>query len=213
MLSSCSAITSIHAFTRKDLPLTTKIQAIRDADSAQWPARYPANTSVFFSALGATARNAGSVANQRKIDYDLNVALAKAAKNAGAKVYVLISTSGASTSSVIPYSKMKGELDEAVQELGFEQTIILRPGLLVGTRLDSRPGEFGARKVASFLGAISGNYLKDIWAQDADVVAKAAVTAALEAVKGTNKDKVRILGQSDIVRMGRTEWKDNSGNL
>ena len=104
---------------------------------------------------------------------------------------------------MIPYSKMKGELDEAVKAIGFKHVFILKPGLLVGARNDSRPGEFAARKVASFLGAVSGNMLKDAWAQDADVVARAAVKAGLDAVQGKYTEPVTILGQSDIVRLGR----------
>lgn len=111
---------------------------------------------------------------------------------------------------MIPYSKMKGELDEAVKGLDFDHTIILKPGLLVGSRQDSRPPEFAARKVADFLGYISGNRLKDVWAQDADVVAKAAVAAAMEAVDGRNGEKVRVLGQSDIVRLGRELWRSDA---
>lgn len=70
---------------------------------------------IFFSALGTTAYIAGGFERQRKIDYDLNIALARAARNAGARVYVLVSKSGASPQSMIPYSRMKGELDQAVK--------------------------------------------------------------------------------------------------
>ena len=39
-------------------------------------------------------------------------------------------------------------------------------------------------------------------------LAKAAVRARLDCIEGKEQEKVRILGQSDIVRLGRTEWKD-----
>jgi hypothetical protein len=102
------------------------------------------------------------------------------------------------------YSKMKGELEEAVKALDFEHTVILRPGLLVGDRQESRPAEFVVRKIAGFAGALS-NGLKDFWAQDDEVVGKAAVSAGLKALKGEGP-KVSIVGQSDVVRLGRTEW-------
>ena len=211
-LTNVAAVASIRAYTRKDTNAVSspKLKYISEADSTKWPTLYPSDTELFFSALGTTARQAGSVAAQRKIDFDLNTALAKAAKDAGVKIYVLISTSGASPTSMIPYSKMKGELDEAVKAIGFKHVVILKPGLLVGARNDSRPGEFAARKVASFLGAMSGNVLKDAWAQDAEVVAKAAVKAGLDAVQGKYTESVTVLGQSDIVRLGRTEWKDDT---
>lgn len=99
---------------------------------------------------------------------------------------------------------MKGELEEAVKELGFEHTIILRPGLIVGDRDDSRPTEWVLRKLAGGMGMF-GHVFKDVWAQDAEVIAKAAVSAGLKAVEGG--EKLIELGQSDIVRLGRTEWK------
>jgi uncharacterized protein YbjT (DUF2867 family) len=103
---------------------------------------------------------------------------------------------------------MKGELDEAVEQIGFEHVILLRPGLLVGTREDSRLGAFMGRSMATFLGKISGGLLKDPWAQDADVVALVAVSALLDVTNKRNNEKVRVLNQQDVIRMGRTEWKE-----
>lgn len=57
-------------------------------------------------------------------------------------------------------------------------------------------------------GSWSGNRLKDFWAQDADVIAKAAVRAGVDCVEGRETERFRVLGQADIVRLGRTEWKD-----
>lgn len=56
---------------------------------------------------------------------------------------------------------------------------------------------------ASFLGAISGDRLKDFWAQDAEVVGKAAVRAGLNALDGKEPEKVKMLYQSDIVKLGK----------
>ena len=86
------------------------------------------------------------------------------------------------------------------------------------------------RKVAGVFGAL-GNAFKDPWAQvrysllpnelnntnfvkDADVIAKAAVAAGLTALKEDNTPKVWIVGQSDIIKLGRTTWpafSENSG--
>ncbi|GAB7340146.1 hypothetical protein MBLNU457_6627t1 [Dothideomycetes sp. NU457] len=209
-LPDSTSITSISAYTRKPAPTLTspKTTYIHDSDTSKWPTLFPSDSKIFISALGTTRSAAGSLSAQRTIDYDLNLSLAKAAKASGASVYVLISSGGASSSSMIPYSRMKIELDDAVCALGFERTVIVRPGLLVGARKDSRPPEFLFRKVAGFLGAVSGGLLKDFWAQDAEVVARAAVRAALDAVQGRQTEAVRVLSQADIVRLGRTEWKD-----
>jgi hypothetical protein len=107
---------------------------------------------------------------------------------------------------MLAYPKMKGELEEAVKQLDFEHTIILRPGLIVGQREDSRPPEFALRKIATWAGMVSESYLKNFWAQDADVIAKAAISAALQCHEGKVQQKVWTLGQGDIIRLGKTEW-------
>jgi len=102
---------------------------------------------------------------------------------------------------------MKGELEEAVKALDFDHTVILRPGLIVGERAEARTFEAVLRKTAIFMGGVSGNRLKDFWAQDVDVIAKAAVRAGMDCIEGKEVEKVKLLSQSDIVRLGRTEWK------
>ena len=107
---------------------------------------------------------------------------------------------------MFPYSKMKAELEEAVKELGFQHTVILKPGLLVGGRTDSRPLEALFRGIAKSLGSISKG-LTDWWAQDVDVIGKAAVSAGMQCVEGKREEGVWIVSQSDIIKLGRTEWK------
>lgn len=105
---------------------------------------------------------------------------------------------------------MKGEIEEEIKKIGFERTVILRPGLIVGGREDSRPAEYAIQCVAGLAGRL-GDGLKDFWAQDASVIARAAVRAGLrteEERKEGKGEKVVMLGQSDIVRLGRTEWKE-----
>ena len=133
--------------------------------------------------------------------------MAKAAKEAGASTYVLISVSGASTGSLVPYSRMKGELDDAVTKLGFQHTVIVKPGLLVGPRESKRPAEFAVQKIASAMGGVS-NVLKDFWAQDADVVAKAAIAAARECAEGKRKEGLWVIEQAEIVTLGRKQWQE-----
>lgn len=209
MLQHATGVSSITAFARKELPEHNKLKTIVSSDSASWPTQYPAGTQLFISALGTTRATAGGFENQRKIDYDLNLELAKAAKASGTKTYVLISSAGANTSSFLGYAKMKGDLEEAVKALDFEHTVIVRPGLLVGQRNESRLVEGVLRNIATVAGKISGNRLKDFWAQDVDVIANAAVNAGLDCVEGKSQEKVRLLTQSDIIRLGRADWNSN----
>lgn len=162
---------------------------------------------IFFSALATTRGAAGGFDKQYKFEHDLNIELAKAAKDAGTRVYVLISSNSANKSSMAAYLKMKGEIEEDIKSIGFEHTIIMRPGLIAGAREESRPAEAVLRTIAGLAGKLSTHWLKDGWAQDADVIAKAAVSAGLSAASGEASSKVREIGGSEIVRLGRTEWK------
>ena len=101
---------------------------------------------------------------------------------------------------------MKGELEEEVKALKFTHTVIIQPGLLLGSRQESRPAEAMFRKVANGLGSISKS-LTNFWAQDADVVGKAAVAAALQCVEGKREAGIWNVGQGDIIQLGKTEWK------
>ncbi|KAL3422002.1 Protein fmp-52, mitochondrial [Phlyctema vagabunda] len=207
-LLSLPSVSSVHALARREpKEKDAKLTALVSSESAEWASKLSAvqpAPGVFYSALGTTRAAAGGIENQRKIDHDLNLQLAQAAKNAGVKVYVLISTSGASATSSMAYPKMKGELEEAVKGLGFEHTVLLRPGLIVGNRDEFRGAELVARKVAGFMGMFG---LKDGWAQDADVIAKAAVSAGLKALAGEAPKGVWEIGQSEVIKLGRTEWK------
>nr|POF05959.1 protein fmp52, mitochondrial [Quercus suber] len=100
ILTAHPAISAIHAFSRRppsnnNNPNAKFTTIPTPSDPSTWPAHYPASAPLFFSALGTTARRAGSFARQREIDYDLNLALARAAHARGARVYVLVSTAGA----------------------------------------------------------------------------------------------------------------------
>lgn len=126
-------------------------------------------------------------------------------------MYVLISSAGVNSKSYMPYSKMKGELEEAIAEIGFEKAVIVKPGLIVGKRNDTRTAEAVLRTLAQGMGRISGDRLKDFWAQDADVIARAAVSAGLLASEGKAPEgKVWNVYQNDVVRLGRTEWRSDA---
>jgi uncharacterized protein YbjT (DUF2867 family) len=89
---------------------------------------------VLFSALGTTLGQAGSIAAQRRVDYDYQLEVAKLAARNGVKTYVLVSSGLANPRSRMAYLKMKGELERDVKSLGFSSVQILQPGLLTGVR-------------------------------------------------------------------------------
>lgn len=113
-----------------------KLEAIEEADTTKWGPRISTLTplpSVVFNAVGTTRAAAGGIQNQWKIDHDLCIENAKAAKEAGVKTYVFISSAGTRglVGGYVPYSKMKIGVEDAIKDLGFEHAIILRPGMIL----------------------------------------------------------------------------------
>jgi uncharacterized protein YbjT (DUF2867 family) len=107
------------------------------------------NGDVAFSCLGTTLKTAGSKEAQRKVDYDYQYEFAKAAKENNVEDYILVSAYGANPNSKIFYSKMKGELEEAVKQLHFTKITIFKPGML--ERKDSdRTGEVLGSRIIKF---------------------------------------------------------------
>lgn len=93
---------------------------------------------VWFSCLGTTLKAAKSKENQRHIDYGIPLEFAEIAKRNGVPKLVLLSAYGASATSKVFYSKIKGELEDKLAELAFDSYIIFKPGFLLRKNTDRR---------------------------------------------------------------------------
>ncbi len=91
--------------------------------------------------LGTTLRQAGSQSAFRQADFDAVLAFARAAKEAKAQRFVVVSAAAADRASKNFYLRTKGEMEEALQGLGFVSLDILQPSLLLGWRGELRPLE------------------------------------------------------------------------
>lgn len=145
---------SIIIFTRKKSPwqhekLTEHIIDFEDINSYQ----NIVEGDVFFSSLGTTLKDAGGKEKQWKIDYDFQFQFAKIAKEKNIERYVLVSSAHASSESKIFYSRMKGQLEEDVKKLNFNQTIIFNPPSLIRENSTRKIEKFGVM-IVSFLNKI-----------------------------------------------------------
>ncbi|WP_246236258.1 Rossmann-fold NAD(P)-binding domain-containing protein [Flavobacterium ajazii] len=96
---------------------------------------------------------AGTKENQRHIDYEIPLKFAEIAKANGVLKAVLLSAYGASSTSNVFYSRIKGELEDKIASLAFNSYIIFRPGLLL--RKDTnRMGERISALVLKFLNVL-----------------------------------------------------------
>lgn len=114
------------------------------ADTDGWGDAIAAtNAKVMVCALGTTWRNAGKdEAEFRKVDHDLVLDCARAAKAAGIPHLIVVSSAGANRHARSRYLRVKAETEDALFKLHHRRLDILRPGLLVGRRAERRPLEW-----------------------------------------------------------------------
>ena len=131
------AFGSVVAFARRPLAVENPKLTVHVIDfdrPEQWQNLLQGD--VLFSCLGTTIKAAGSQEAQWKVDYTYQYEAAKAARENGVETYVLVSSIGASPKAKFFYTRMKGELEEAVKTLGFPACFILQPPSLVGKGSD-----------------------------------------------------------------------------
>jgi uncharacterized protein YbjT (DUF2867 family) len=134
----------VRALTRRPFPAAPPIMPIV-VDYDQENLRLPLfGVTHVFSCLGTTMKQAGSEKAFRRVDYDIPLMIAQAAKEAGVQHFLLVSSVGADAASRIFYTRVKGELEQAVIALGFRSVTITRPSFLAGDRPDKRLGELVA---------------------------------------------------------------------
>src|SRR6266481_703419 len=106
------SVKNIHALGRRALDRQHSKLVYHVVDFVALPLLPPADEA--YLALGTTIKVAGSQAAFRAVDFDANLAVARAAKAAGARRIGLVSAMGADAHSRIFYSRVKGELEEAL---------------------------------------------------------------------------------------------------
>jgi uncharacterized protein YbjT (DUF2867 family) len=152
-----------------------------------------------YIALGTTIKVAGSEAAFRAVDFDLVVAVARAARSAGARRLAVVSALGADARSRMFYNRVKGEAEDALATLGYETLVVARPSLLLGDREAlGQPTRSGEVLAARLLGAMASWVPAAIRPVEAEVVARAMVAALEQATPGT-----RVLSSAELQRLGR----------
>jgi len=146
-----------------------------------------------FCCIGTTIKKAGSQAEMKKIDLEYPVEIASLAFEMGAKQLLAISAIGADSNSKIFYSKLKGEFEKSLQEIGFPSLTILRPSLLLGNRSEFRLGE----KLSSYMLPLLQFLLVGRWRKYRGIKAS-SVAAAMSKLAVKNKIGTHILESDEI---------------
>lgn len=173
-----ASVATVHALVRRQPQLRHAKLVPHVVDFSALPAlpALPPLDEVYL-ALGTTIRAAGSQSAFRAVDFDASLAVARVARAAGARRAGLVSAMGADAGSRIFYSRVKGELEEAVAALGFEGLVIARPSLLLGDR--RRLGQ--SPRLGESLGMAAGRLLGGALPRHYRPIAAESVAAALLA--------------------------------
>jgi len=150
-----------------------------------------------FCCLGTTIGVAKTQENFRKVDYDYPLKVAELAFKNGANQYMLVSSMGASKTSSIFYSRVKGELEESIAKLSYSSFHVFRPSMLLGDRNEFRFGEIIGKYVMKIMGVLFIGPLAKYKAIQGIVVAKAMVRTAIKNISGNHiylSDEIQRLG-------------------
>lgn len=185
------SVTEVHTLGRRAPPAPHARLHHHISDLRSIPTLPPLHT--VFIALGTTIKVAGSQEAFRAVDHDAVLAVARAARAAGAMRLGLVSAMGADAGSRIFYNRVKGEVEQATAQIGFETLVIARPSLLVGERgtlgQPTRRGEIVGEAVSRLLRPLIPANYRAIRAAD---VARALVDAVGQGQPGR---RVLLSGQ------------------
>lgn len=158
-----------------------------------------------FCCLGTTIKKAGSQEAFRKIDLSLVVTVAGLMKEQGATQFLVISSLGADKNSKVFYSRTKGEMEEALQEVGFGCLRIFRPSLLLGSREEFRLGEKIGVMLTPLLKPFLFGSLKKYTPIEAESVAQFMVTSAhqkpISGIHVYESDKIRLSKEKRVTKV------------
>ena len=175
------------AIARREAPLPAGARMeMLVADPANWgQAIAAADADTIVIALGTTWRASGrDEAVFRGTDKDLVLACAHAAKAAGVKQCIVVSSVGAAMSSRGLYLRVKGEVEDALAKLRFERLDILRPGLLRGPRSERRPAEKLAMLATPLIDRLLHGGARKYRSVKATTIADAILQLAAEQARG-----------------------------
>ena len=138
-----------------------------------------------FIAIGTTQKKMkGDLVAYRKIDYDIPVAIAHACLVNQIPKLLLVSSVGANSSSKNFYLRLKGEVEQALENLPIQYIGIFQPSLLLGNRNEFRLGEKISQLIMPIFSFMLPSKYKPVAAKS---IAKAMIREAIQDHKGVKR--------------------------
>lgn len=188
--------TRVQALTRRPLPLENPRLSNRILKYEELVARLAGSRcDDAFCCLGAAGGPRAGAAELRRVDLELALAFAQAARGAGAGRLVVISVAGAAPGSRDAFQRTKGELESALRELKFSALDFLQPGTVVGERPGGGAVDTLRHVVAPLVNLVRvGRFADTRWISGADLAA-AMLGAARSQRRGISSYSGRRLLQ------------------
>ena len=205
--------TRVTAVARRALPSEDKLSCVVWPDYTETLIRDPQRATavvgghdVVFCCLGASRADAiGLLYNPKKygaafrrVDHDYVVAAASVAKRAGVEHFSVVSSMGADPQARFVYSKIKGEMEEALEGLAFSSLSIFRPSQL--TRAREERGHVLERAGLAMMPMIDLLLPARFKSIGVDVLAE-AMKEDFEGGGGGREDSVKIYPSDQIHRL------------
>ncbi|WP_071394974.1 NAD-dependent epimerase/dehydratase family protein [Bacillus tuaregi] len=146
-----------------------------------------------FCCLGTTIKKAKTKEAMYKIDVEYPVQMAQLASEKGAKKFLIVSSLNANPHSSIWYPKMKGQLEEKINQIPFQSIAIMQPSLLLGDRDEFRLGEKAGEIFFTFFACLFIGPLKKYKA-----IQGRTVSLAMYRIAQMNKTGIHIYPSEQI---------------
>jgi uncharacterized protein YbjT (DUF2867 family) len=143
--------TAVRVLSRREVSFNNRAIDLRVIDFADQDTFKDAisGSHAVFCAVGTTnSKVKGDKSEYRKVDFDIPVNAARICALEGCEKFLLVSSVGANSKSNNFYLKLKGEVENAVRDLGLKSVSVFRPSMLLGERKEFRAGELLGKALA-----------------------------------------------------------------
>jgi uncharacterized protein YbjT (DUF2867 family) len=102
---------------------------------------FPSKVDHIFFTLGSTIKKAGSKSAFNQIDYLYPLIIAKHFYQQHTALFAIVTAMAANESSSLFYNQVKGKVELALRDIGYQHLGLFRPSMLAGHRDEFRLGE------------------------------------------------------------------------
>jgi uncharacterized protein YbjT (DUF2867 family) len=132
-----------------------------------------------FICTGTTQAKTPDKKEYYRIEHDLPLGVAEVAKANGVHKIIAISALGADPESRFSYNRGKGEMEQDLEKLGFEESYFVQPALIGGNRDEKRPFESAWKKFQKLIDPLLLGFLKKYRTIEPETIARAMIYVAV----------------------------------